>query len=93
MYHYVYEIRAGKQFYIGCRTSKCLPEHDIKYKGSGVWCLCTIAYTPRIKTVLSVWKTREEAETEETRLIRDAIKNRMCMNRRVSSPRKRKCGV
>jgi hypothetical protein len=90
MFHYVYEISNGNQFYIGCRSSRCRPEEDVKYKGSGVWILFTVAYSKRVKTILSVWATRFEAEEEESRLIRLRWNDRGRMNRKKSSPRRRK---
>lgn len=66
MYHYTYKIHysTGK-FYIGVRTSKCLPEEDTKYIGSS-------KYTPNDliikKEILKVFETREKAIEHEVYL-------------------------
>ena len=92
VYHYVYEMRVGIQFYIGCRSSKVHPELDFKYRGSGVWCLYGADYG-RAKKVLSIWQSREDAEREESRLICELRFKVGCMNRRIPKPRRQKSHV
>lgn len=90
LHHYVYKVTFGCQYYIGVRSSKVSPEDDWRYLGSGNFILYKIKYFPPVKEILSVHETREEAEKEESRLIRIHIKDYRCKNRRVTSPRKNK---
>lgn len=81
MYHYTYKIHysTGK-FYIGVRTSKCLPEEDTKYLGSS-------KYTPNnlvvMKEILQVFPTRKQAIEHEVTLHKkyDIAKNPNFYNR------------
>jgi hypothetical protein len=90
MSHYVYEIRLGALYYIGCRSCECDPQDDVGYMGSGIWCLYSFHSTlpGRVKTILSVWPSREQASDEEARLIAENRGKVGCMNRRT--PRRRK---
>jgi hypothetical protein len=91
MIHYVYEIRNEHgEFYIGCRTTKKTPDDDAGYMGSGSWCIYSMAYCQRNKTILSVHEDRYSAEVEESRLIRENIKKSLCKNRKRTSPRAKK---
>lgn len=88
MFHYVYRITNGRQYYIGARSSRSAPEFD-RYKGSGNWCIYTVPFLPRRKEIVSVHTTRLEAEERETELLREHVGNIHCMNRRVSSPKRK----
>ncbi|MBW4460558.1 MAG: hypothetical protein KME47_09995 [Nodosilinea sp. WJT8-NPBG4] len=70
-YHYTYSISFAEipHIYFGVRSSKCLPEEDVRYLGSPVrhkqyW----KKHTP-IKSILDVYLTRESAEVAERSLI------------------------
>lgn len=84
--HYVYQITAGWQYYIGVRSCMGDPDAD-RYRGSGNWCLFTIPTTPRVKRVLSVHETRHEAEIEEARLLAIHIGKFECRNIRRRTPK------
>lgn len=79
--HYVYRLESSDgDFYIGVRSCFDSPSTD-DYMGSGKWPrLMRKAGTKLTKTILSEWQSREEAEAEETRNIRDAIKQSRCRN-------------
>ncbi len=75
MYHYVYQITNNnptdlRKFYIGVRSSNVSPEMDVDYMSSSVILRECIQLSPESfsKTILSTWKTREEALLEEIRL-------------------------
>lgn len=92
MFHYVYVLRLGPLFYVGCRSSQAVPEEDSSYMGSGAW------FSGRSKRgvqkeILSEWPCRWSAEAEETRLIRQFIREPLCLNRRVTQPKRRKTHV
>lgn len=93
MFHYVYKIHCGKDFYIGVRSCDWPPEYDTKYMGSGVWCLYGIIRKPRMKEIVSVHETREQAEVAETRLLNENVGKYNCRNRRRSNCKKYKSHV
>lgn len=75
-YHYVYKITNINppdiiKYYIGVRTSNVKPLEDINYLSSSKYLKQAIKSQGIInfkKEILSVWKTREEANIEEIRL-------------------------
>ena len=75
-YHYVYRITNLKPFderkyYIGVRSSICLPEQDTDYMSSSKSLKKIILEQPKEnfkKEILTIWKNREEAVAEEIRL-------------------------
>lgn len=68
-------------FYIGSRSCKCLPEHDIHYHSSSelIKHLKThgIEFT---KTVVGIFDTRNEAHKIEHATIKQVITQKQCMN-------------
>jgi hypothetical protein len=71
VYHYIYKITFAEvdNIYFGVRSCECLPEKDVKYLGSpttykSYWS----KYIP-IKTILSTWPTRKEANEVEDILV------------------------
>ena len=71
-YHYTYIVilPTTGEFYIGVRSSKCLPEDDT-YKGSmKTW---KVDKTKLVKGIFNVFSTREEANEDEERLIKKYI--------------------
>jgi len=93
-YHYVYQVtnlfpESEEQFYIGSHSCNCKPEED-SYWGSSVYLTRAIASQGSIdfaKEILSVWKTREEANVEEQRIHEelDVANNLKYYNRRNAS--------
>lgn len=79
--HYVYRLESEDgDFYIGVRSCFDSPSTD-DYMGSGKWPrLMRKAGKKITKTILSEWQSREEAEAEETRIIRDSIEQSRCRN-------------
>lgn len=73
MFHYTYSIRYTDQpnVYYGVRTSRKPPEQDVNYWGSPAtfkaWMDAHEA--SRVKTILAVYDSREEAELAEDELI------------------------
>jgi hypothetical protein len=73
-YHYTYSITYTDEpnIYYGIRTSKCLPEEDLKYWGSPVtfktWMKAHKA--TRVKNILATYPTREAAHLAEYDLIK-----------------------
>jgi hypothetical protein len=64
-YHYTYySYEEWGRGYIGVRTSKCLPEEDIKYFGS----FTDKTFKPTQKIILQVFNTRKEALDAEITL-------------------------
>lgn len=82
MYHYTYKLtqEGTGLYYIGVRTSECKPEVD-SYRGSmGYWKLSKEEKNQLIKEIISEYSTREESESEESRLIEMYIKDPLNMN-------------
>lgn len=73
MYHYVYIVSdpTTKEFYIGSRSCTCLPQEDIKYKGSqSSWKLTTDQKKRLEKRVVeSNFASRKDAVLFEAKLI------------------------
>lgn len=85
--HYVYRIEHTPtgRFYIGMRSCLCPPEDD-NYWGSGassVWIQKNKADCTR--SVLAILPTRREAAEYEALETEAAIRNPLCMNRRVAA--------
>lgn len=81
--HYVYRITCLKtqDFYIGCRSCEGDPERDIKYLGSGSWCIVLTTPDARYrKTILREFVTREAAEDFEMREIAREADSLKCQN-------------
>lgn len=71
-YHYTYIVilHSTGEFYIGVRSSKCLPE-DNPYRGSmSRW---KVDKSKLVKGIFNVFNTREEANEDEFRLINKYI--------------------
>jgi hypothetical protein len=79
--HYVYRLESDDgEFYIGVRSCFGTVEGD-DYMGSGKWPkLMRKLRKPMTKKVIGSFQTREEAEAEEARIIRDLIKDSRCRN-------------
>lgn len=85
--HYVYRIehKPSGRFYIGLRSCLCPPEDD-NYWGSGaaaVWIQKNQADC--VRTVIAVLPSRREAAEYEVLETEAAIRDPLCMNRRVSA--------
>lgn len=78
--HYTYRVthEATGEFYIGVRSCKCHPNQD-RYKGSGNW-IALVGVASLSKEILSVFDSREEAEKEEIKLIRESTGNPLMKN-------------
>lgn len=78
-YHYVYKIinlfpENDERFYIGVHSCNCKPDKDGDYWGSSKYLNEAIEKQGLVdfsKEILSVWKTREEANAEEERIHRE----------------------
>lgn len=70
-FHYTYRIDFPecRKVYFGVRSSKCLPEDDVKYLGSPVSHKEYWAKYKLVKTILNIYPTREDAESAEEFLI------------------------
>lgn len=76
MYHYVYKITNNfpidsRKYYIGSRSSKTLPDKDIKYYGSSKYLsdhIKILGIDKFSKEILSIHETREDANIEEIRI-------------------------
>jgi hypothetical protein len=75
--HYVYKITNNnpqdkQKYYIGVRsTTHTNPHNDMNYNSSSTYLkqiLCEIGHKNFSKEILSIWKTRKEANDEEVRL-------------------------
>ncbi len=80
MYHYTYKIHYSTGlFYIGVRSSECVPEDDTKYIGSS-------KNTPNEllikKEILGIFDTREDALQNEMKhhIVNDVVKNKLYYN-------------
>lgn len=88
-YHYTYSITYtdAPNIYYGVRTSLCLPESDVRYWGTPVtfkaWMEAHKA--TRVKTILAIYPTREEAELAEDELIEQqwAINKPLSLNANI----------
>lgn len=81
MFHYVYAMyNSFGEFYVGVRSCLWPPEYDIKYRGSGSWCLYSIEYERRKKHIVSIHATRENANRREAMIIQMTIGSPMCRN-------------
>lgn len=81
MFHYVYKIAEGERYYFGVRSSKVPPEED-SYKGSGMAIICRVETTPRIKTIIATFLSRDEAEDAESALLHEHVGKSNCLNRK-----------
>lgn len=88
MFHYVFRIDAGSQYYFGVRSSKVPPQDD-PHMGSGSFILYEIAYAKRKKVILGVYPSRFDAEAAKSVLIRTHHDDWRCQNRIRCTPRKR----
>lgn len=82
-YHYVYKIKRidSDEFYIGLRSSHQPFEYDHKYWGSGEWCeFIKFKNIPTVKELVSVFKTRKQAEKFEKKFIFSLRDNNNMMN-------------
>ena len=77
-----------EQYYIGRRKSKVPPEEDTNYRGSSIsWYRLLskdIIKNVLVKTIISKdFKSFEELAEEESRLIKENIKDPLCMNSNI----------
>lgn len=86
-FYYIYKMEDPNtgQYYIGRRSSVVPPEDDIKYRGSSVsWYRLlskdTINNVLIKKIIETVFQSFEELAEEESRLIKENIKDPLCMN-------------
>ena len=76
MYHYTYQITnlINNKIYYGVRSSKCTPEMDIKYSGSGIVIKLAIkkyGIEKFIKEIDKTFETRDEANLYEAVIVNE----------------------
>ena len=76
MYHYTYQITnlINNKIYYGVRSSKCTPEMDIKYWGSGIVIKLAIkkyGIEKFIKEIDKTFETRDEANLYEAVIVNE----------------------
>ena len=94
MYHYVYTLMFDDGMkYIGMRSTHLEPELDVSYRGSGRYLPDERDQTVCEKTIVKVFKTREEAADYEQQLILeyDAVNSDEFYNKRLRTHDRHGC--